>query len=134
MAKKVKKNEEIISQEMENNETWNIPTAEEVLDEIEEKIKEHQPDVDIDIEIVKLDENIQPIAEDFKDTSARLEKIVKENPTNLENALEKEMKKVMEAEEIVEKAIAEAENKAPKNVFSQIRNFESWWNGSNSGL
>ena len=141
MAKKVtKKTEEIVVQdvqtnEVENNETTNT-IVEEVLQKIEEKIQEEQPK-EVELKETVLDEDIQAIADDFKDTSARLENITKNNEEDIKTALEKELRNVEKAEEAVAKALAEAEKKvstSDRARFSAIRDFGSWWNGSNSGL
>jgi chemotaxis regulatin CheY-phosphate phosphatase CheZ len=86
---------------------------------------------------VELDKEIQEISEDFKDASKRLDTLVKENSENLEEALNKELETVSNAEQIVAKALADAEkslSKEAKSYFSRIKDLGSWWNGSNSGL
>jgi glutamine synthetase type III len=133
MAKKIKKTEEI-----ENQETVN-PIVEEVLEQIEEKIQESQPSIEIKTEEIKLDKEIQEISEDFKDTSKRLESIVaNSDASNIQEALQAELERVVKAEEVVKEAIAKTEKEVTKektsNSFSHIRDFGSWWNGSNSGL
>lgn len=131
MAKKIKKTEEI-----ENQETVN-PIVEEVLEQIEEKIQESQPSIEIKTEEIKLDKEIQEISEDFKDTSKRLESIVANSDTsNIQEALQAELERVVKAEEVVKEAIAKTEQEVPKekNRFSYVRDFGNWWNGSNSGL
>lgn len=131
MAKKIKKTEEI-----ENQETVN-PIVEEVLEQIEEKIQESQPSIEIAPEVIELDKEIQEISEDFKDTSKRLETIVANSDTsNIQEALQTELERVVKAEEVVKEAIAKTEQEVPKekNRFSHVRDFGSWWNGSNSGL
>lgn len=138
MAKKTEKKVEAqeVLQEVENKETT-TPKVEEVLKEIEEKIQEGQPDTKVEIKPVVLDEEVQEIADEFKDTTARLNEIVNNNPTNLETALKEELDTVEKAVEVVEKALKEAEAKIPqesRGFMSNIRDFGNWWNGSNSGL
>ena len=145
MAKKTeKKTEELEVQTVENKETTKpvveettaTPTVEEVLQELEEKIEQEQPKETTIPEVV-LDKEIQEIADEFKDTSKRLETLVKENPNNITEVLEKELDTVDKAVKQVENAIKEAEAKIPqeaKSYFSRIKDLGSWWNGSNSGL
>lgn len=145
MAKKTeKKTEELEVQTVENKEitkpvveeTTTTPTVEKVLQELEEKIEQEQPKETIIPEVV-LDKEIQEIADEFKDTSKRLDTLVKENPNNLTEVLEKELDTVDKAVKQVENALKEAEAQIPKEAksyLSRIKDLGSWWNGSNSGL
>jgi ABC-type transporter Mla subunit MlaD len=145
MAKKTeKKTEELEVQTVENKETTKpvveetttTPTVEKVLQELEEKIEQEQPKETIIPEVV-LDKEIQEIADEFKDTSKRLDTLVKENPNNLTEVLEKELDTVDKAVKQVENALKEAEAQIPKEAksyLSRIKDLGSWWNGSNSGL
>ena len=145
MAKKTeKKTEELEVQTVENKETTKpaveetttTPTAEKVLQELEEKIKERQQEETVVPEI-KLDEAVQKIADKYKDTSSRLGNIVKNNKENMQEALEKELDTVEKSIEKVEQVLKEAETTIPqetRNFFRNIRDMGSWWNGSNSGL
>jgi ABC-type transporter Mla subunit MlaD len=145
MAKKTeKKTEELEVQTVENKETTKpvveetttTPTVEKVLQELEEKIEQEQPK-ETKIPEVVLDKEIQEIADEFKDTSKRLDTLVKENPNNITEVLEKELDTVDKAVKQVEKALKEAEAQIPKEAksyLSRIKDLGSWWNGSNSGL
>ena len=145
MAKKTeKKTEELEVQTVENKEitkpvveeTTTTPTVEKVLQELEEKIEQEQPKETIIPEVV-LDKEIQEIADEFKDTSKRLDTLVKENPNNITEVLEKELDTVDKAVKQVENALKEAEAQIPKEAksyLSRIKDLGSWWNGSNSGL
>lgn len=145
MAKKTeKKTEELEVQTVENKETTKpvveetttTPTVEKVLQELEEKIEQEQPKETIIPEVV-LDKEIQEIADEFKDTSKRLDTLVKENPNNITEVLEKELDTVDKAVKQVENALKEAEAQIPKEAksyLSRIKDLGSWWNGSNSGL
>lgn len=145
MAKKTeKKTEELEVQTVENKEatkpvveeTTTTPTVEKVLQELEEKIEQEQPQETIIPEVV-LDKEIQEIADEFKDTSKRLDTLVKENPNNITEVLEKELDTVDKAVKQVENALKEAEAQIPKEAksyLSRIKDLGSWWNGSNSGL
>lgn len=145
MAKKTeKKTEELEVQTVENKETTKpvveetttTPTVEKVLQELEEKIEQEQPKETIIPEVV-LDKEIQEIADEFKDTSKRLDTLVKENPNNITEVLEKELDTVDKAVKQVENALKEAEaqiSKEAKSYLSRIKDLGSWWNGSNSGL
>lgn len=145
MAKKTeKKTEELEVQTVENKETTKpvveetttTPTVEKVLQELEEKIEQEQPK-ETPIPEVVLDKEIQEIADEFKDTSKRLDTLVKENPNNLTEVLEKELDTVDKAVKQVENALKEAEAQIPKEAksyLSRIKDLGSWWNGSNSGL
>lgn len=145
MAKKTeKKTEELEVQTVENKEatkpvveeTTTTPTVEKVLQELEEKIEQEQPK-ETKIPEVVLDKEIQEIADEFKDTSKRLDTLVKENPNNITEVLEKELDTVDKAVKQVEKALKEAEAQIPKEAksyLSRIKDLGSWWNGSNSGL
>lgn len=145
MAKKTeKKTEELEVQTVENKEATKpvveeattTPTVEKVLQELEEKIEQEQPQETIIPEVV-LDKEIQEIADEFKDTSKRLDTLVKENPNNITEVLEKELDTVDKAVKQVENALKEAEAQIPKEAksyLSRIKDLGSWWNGSNSGL
>jgi ABC-type transporter Mla subunit MlaD len=145
MAKKTeKKTEELEVQTVENKETTKpvveetttTPTVEKVLQELEEKIEQEQPK-ETKIPEVVLDKEIQEIADEFKDTSKRLDTLLKENPNNITEVLEKELDTVDKAVKQVEKALKEAEAQIPKEAksyLSRIKDLGSWWNGSNSGL
>lgn len=145
MAKKTeKKTEELEVQTVENKETTKpvveetttTPTVEKVLQELEEKIEQGQPK-ETPIPEVVLDKEIQEIADEFKDTSKRLDTLVKENPNNITEVLEKELDTVDKAVKQVENALKEAEAQMPKEAksyLSRIKDLGSWWNGSNSGL
>ena len=148
MAKKTEKKTEELEvqtvQTVENKETTKpaveetttTPTAEKVLQELEEKIEQEQPQETIIPEVV-LDKEIQEIADEFKDTSKRLDTLVKENPNNITEVLEKELDTVDKAVKQVENALKEAEAQIPKEAksyLSRIKDLGSWWNGSNSGL
>lgn len=120
----------------EQTETTKSKHVEEVLQELEEKIKEGQQEETL-IPEVKLDEEIQEIADEYKDTSSRLENIVKNNKENMQDALKKELDSVEKSIEKVEQVLKESEATIPqeaRNFFSTIRDMGSWWNGSNSGL
>lgn len=125
--------EETVSEQME---TTNSKHVEEVLQELEEKIKEGQQEETV-IPEVKLDEVVQKIADEYKDTSSRLGNIVENNKENMQDALKKELDTVEKSIEKVEQVLKESEAKIPqeaRNFFSSIRDMGSWWNGSNSGL
>lgn len=127
---------QIVEEVQENNNKTN-PIVEEVLRKIDEKIQEGQPQEQEISGNLELDSDVQTVVQDFKDTSARLESIVKDNPNNIEEILEKELNAVEKAETIVEKALKEAEKQVPnydKTRLSYIQDFGQWWNGSNSGL
>lgn len=126
---------QIVEEVQENNKT--NPIVEEVLRKIDEKIQEGQPQEQEISGNLELDSDVQTVVQDFKDTSARLESIVKDNPNNIEEILEKELNAVEKAETIVEKALKEAEKQVSnydKTRLSYIQDFGQWWNGSNSGL
>lgn len=125
--------EEIVSEQME---TTNSKHVEEVLQELEEKIKEGQQEETV-IPEVKLEEVLQKIADEYKDTTSRLGNIVKNNKENMQDALKKELDSVEKSIEKVEQVLKESEATIPqetRNFFSSIRDMGSWWNGSNSGL
>lgn len=127
---------QIVEEVQENNNKTN-PIVEEVLRKIDEKIQEGQPQEQEISGNLELDSDVQTVVQDFKDTSARLESIVKDNPNNIEEILEKELNAVEKAETIVEKALKEAEKQVSnydKTRLSYIQDFGQWWNGSNSGL
>ena len=144
MAKKTENKEELKVETVENKETTKpvveetttTTNVEKVLKELEEKIEQEQPK-EMKIPEVVLDKEIQEIADEFKDTSKRLDTLVKENTKNITEVLEKELDTVDKAVKQVEKALKEAEDKMPQNAksyLSRIKDLSSWWNGSNSGL
>lgn len=144
MAKKTENKEELKVETVENKETTKpvveetttTTNVEKVLQELEEKIEQEQPK-EMKIPEVVLDKEIQEIADEFKDTSKRLDTLVKENTKNITEVLEKELDTVDKAVKQVEKALKEAEDKMPQNAksyLSRIKDLSSWWNGSNSGL
>ena len=144
MAKKTENKEELKVKTVENKETTKpvveetttTTTVEKVLQELEEKIEQEQPK-ETKIPEVVLDKEIQEIADEFKDTSKRLDTLVKENTKNITEVLEKELDTVDKAVKQVEKALKESEDKMPQNAksyLSRIKDLSSWWNGSNSGL
>lgn len=110
--------------------------VEEVLQELEEKIKEGQQEETV-IPNVELDEEIQEISDEYKDTSSRLENIIKNNKENMQEALKKELDTVEKSIEKVEQVLKDTEATIPqetRNFFRNIKDMGSWWNGSNSGL
>ena len=79
-------------------------------------------------------EEIQEIAEEFKDKDARLEAI-SQNTGNIKEALQNELEKVTQAEETIANTLKELESKmSQKNSFPNISDFGEWWNGSHSGF
>jgi chemotaxis regulatin CheY-phosphate phosphatase CheZ len=125
--------EETVSEQTETTKSKHV---EEVLQELEEKIKEGQQEETV-IPEVKLDEAVQEIADEYKDTSSRLGNIVKNNKENMQEALKKELDTVEKSIEKVEQVLKETEATIPqetRNFFRNLRDMGSWWNGSNSGL
>lgn len=128
---------QIVEEVQENNNNETNPIVEEVLRKIDEKIQEGQPQEHEVNGNIELDSDVQTVVQDFKDASARLESIVKNNTNDIEETLKKELNAVEKAETIVEKALKEAEKQVSnydKTRLSYIQDFGQWWNGSNSGL
>lgn len=125
--------EETVSEQIGTTKSKHV---EEVLQELEEKIKEGQQEETV-IPNVELDEEIQEISDEYKDTSSRLENIIKNNKENVQEALKKELDTVEKSIEKVEQVLKDAEATIPqetRNFFRNIKDMGSWWNGSNSGL